>query len=70
MIHTKSLNTYRISSIHSEKLLKIRIHIQKLKLFDITFIAFLILYKFHDTLIEMNLNSTHIFLQKRKLIVL
>ena len=68
MIHTKSLNTYRISSIHSEKLLTIRIHIQKLKLFDITFIAFLILYKFHDTLIEMNLN-THIFSQKIKLIV-
>ena len=30
--------------------------------------AFFILYKFHGTLIEMNLN-THIFSQKRKLIV-
>ena len=31
--------------------------------------AFFILYKFHDTLIEMNLNN-HVFSQKRKLIVL
>ena len=68
MIYTKLLNTYRINSIHSEKLLAIWIHIQKLQLFDKTFVAFFILYKFHGTLIEMNLN-THIFSQKRKLIV-
>ena len=68
MIYTKLLNAYRINSIHSEKLLAIWIHIQKLQLFDKTFVAFFILYKFHGTLIEMNLN-THIFSQKRKLIV-
>ena len=68
MIYTKLLNTYRINSIHSEKLLAIWIHIQKLQLFDKTFVAFFILYKFHGTLIEMNLN-THIFSQKIKLIV-
>ena len=66
MIYTKLLNTYRINSIHSEKLLAIWIHIQKLQLFDKTFVAFFILYKFHGTLIEMNLN-THIFSQKIKL---
>lgn len=33
--------------------------------FDKTFVAFFILYKFHGTLIEMNLN-THIFSQKKK----
>ena len=66
MIYTKLLNAYRINSIHSEKLLAIWIHIQKLQLFDKTFVAFFILYKFHGTLIEMNLN-THIFSQKRKL---
>ena len=68
MIYTKLLNAYRINSIHSEKLLAIWIHIQKLQLFDKTFVAFFILYKFHGTLIEMNLN-THIFSQKIKLIV-
>ena len=68
MIYTKLLNAYRINSIHSEKLLAIWIHIQKLQLFDKTFMAFFILYKFHGILIEMNLN-THIFSQKIKLIV-
>ena len=66
MIYTKLLNAYRINSMHSEKHFAIWIHIQKLQLFDKTFVAFFILYKFHGTLIEMNLN-THIFSQKIKL---
>ena len=66
--YTKSLNAYRIYSMNSEKLIAIWIRIQKPQLFDKTFLAIFILYKFHDTLIEMNLN-THIFSQKIKLIV-